>query len=74
MIVRDIQQRTDSKKTARQRRGRRAKNRGGKFVSVTISIGMAEPDGRNSKVDEVLKAADTALYKAKKDGRNCIRE
>lgn len=74
MIVRDIQQRTGSKKTARQRRGRRAKNRGGKFVSVTISIGMAEPEGRNSKVDEVLKAADTALYKAKKDGRNCIRE
>ena len=74
MIVRDIQQRTASNKTAKERRGRRARNRGAKYVSVTISIGVAGPDARHSKVDEVLKAADTALYKAKKSGRNCIRD
>ena len=74
MIVRDTRQRTESKKIARERRGRRARNRGDKFVSVTISIGVAEANDRNRNVDEVLKAADTALYKAKKGGRNCLRE
>lgn len=74
MIVRDIQQRTESEKIAKERRGRRTRHRDGKSVSVTISIGVAEPEDGHGKVDEVLKAADTALYKAKKSGRNCIRE
>lgn len=39
--------------------------------SVTISIGVAEarPD---AFYDDIFKAADAALYKAKKSGRNCI--
>ena len=48
---------------------RRAKNPQG--VSVTISIGAAEPGRNLSKPDEVIKAADKALYRAKKKGRNC---
>ncbi len=39
--------------------------------SVTISIGVAEakPD---AFYDDIFKAADAALYKAKESGRNCI--
>lgn len=40
-------------------------------VSVTISIGTAEPTGVFNKPLEVLKSADKALYQAKKKGRNC---
>jgi GGDEF domain-containing protein len=43
-----------------------------KTVSVTISIGVAESDSSRPKPTSVMKAADQALYKAKKRGRNCI--
>ena len=43
-----------------------------KTVSVTISIGVAEPDRSRPKPTDVMKAADKALYRAKKRGRNCI--
>lgn len=55
-------------KTAPKKK-RRAKNPQG--VSVTISIGAAEPGRNLSKPEEVIKAADKALYRAKKKGRNC---
>jgi diguanylate cyclase (GGDEF)-like protein len=41
-------------------------------VSVTISIGIAESGSNNSRPTAVMKAADQALYRAKKRGRNCI--
>ena len=41
-----------------------------KRVSVTVSIGMALRDEDNPRSQDVLKAADKALYKAKKAGRN----
>jgi diguanylate cyclase (GGDEF)-like protein len=41
-------------------------------VSVTISIGVAERDERFNQPQDVIKAADAALYKAKKKGRNCL--
>lgn len=72
MQIRDKEHRNKSKETAKQHRGRRKKERAGKTVSVTISIGVAEPDEKHVKVDTVLKAADTALYKAKQNGRNCL--
>jgi diguanylate cyclase (GGDEF)-like protein len=72
MALRDTEHRPKSKDSAKERRGRRSKARAGKTVSVTISIGIAEPNEKNIKVDDVLKAADTALYKAKKNGRNCL--
>ena len=43
-----------------------------KSVSVTISIGVADPVKGRTKPSSVLKAADQALYRAKKRGRNCI--
>lgn len=41
-----------------------------KPVSVTISLGLAEPSSEHSTPEEVLKFADEGLYKAKKQGRN----
>ena len=71
MAVRDSKHRKVPGEVARERRGRRASSRG-RTVSVTISIGAAQPNGNRQTVDKVLKAADTALYKAKKNGRNCL--
>jgi diguanylate cyclase (GGDEF)-like protein len=41
-----------------------------KKVSVTVSIGVAEPDGTQGSPEQVIKAADAALYRAKRSGRN----
>jgi diguanylate cyclase (GGDEF)-like protein len=43
-----------------------------KQLFVTISIGVAERSKKHKHTDEVIKAADTALYRAKKKGRNCV--
>jgi len=45
----------------------------GKRVPVTISIGVAEKDPRHAKPDQVVKAADRALYRAKEGGRNQVK-
>lgn len=39
---------------------------------VTISIGVAGANGKLVNVDDNLRAADKALYKAKKNGRNRV--
>jgi diguanylate cyclase (GGDEF)-like protein len=39
-------------------------------VSVTVSIGIAERNERRSKPQQVLQAADKALYRAKRRGRD----
>ncbi len=41
-----------------------------KQVKLTVSIGAAGPSNRATEPEEVLKAADGALYKAKRRGRN----
>ena len=43
-----------------------------KTLSVTVSIGIAEPDDQRSTPAEVLRAADQALYRAKQGGRNRV--
>jgi diguanylate cyclase (GGDEF)-like protein len=45
----------------------------GQRVPVTISIGVAEKTERHSKSDQVVKAADRALYRAKEGGRNQVQ-
>lgn len=70
IIVRDQQSRNVPTEVAEERRGRRASTRDEKSVSVTISIGVAGAIDETESPDDVLKAADTALYKAKKKGRN----
>ncbi len=44
----------------------------GKRLSVTVSMGVAERGGQHGKPRDVLKAADKALYRAKKGGRNRV--
>jgi diguanylate cyclase (GGDEF)-like protein len=51
---------------------RKAFQRPGGNVSVTVSIGVAEPSTKNHLVDQVIKAADEALYRAKERGRNRV--
>lgn len=41
-------------------------------LKVTISIGVAERGSKAETTDAVLKAADQALYRAKKKGRNRV--
>lgn len=42
-------------------------------ISFTVSIGVATIFGNNnSNIEDVLKQADEALYKAKDKGRNCV--
>jgi len=43
-------------------------------VHVTISIGVADSGAELNKTDEVLKAADEALYRSKEKGRNRISQ
>jgi diguanylate cyclase (GGDEF)-like protein len=51
---------------------KRIRGKNPRTVSVTISIGTAEPGRDLAKPGAVLKEADQALYRAKKMGRNCV--
>ncbi len=53
-------------KSARSRAGT------GKQLFVTISIGVSERSDKYRLPEDVIKAADGALYRAKKKGRNCV--
>lgn len=41
-------------------------------VRITVSIGVAEYTPDISNVEDLIKRADIALYRAKNEGRNCI--
>jgi two-component system cell cycle response regulator len=45
---------------------------GTRLIDVTISIGIAALAGTADTAATVLKRADTALYRAKRDGRNRV--
>jgi GGDEF domain-containing protein len=53
-----------------RRRGRRGASE--RRIGVTISVGLAGVDVRNTSTAAVVKAADKAMYKAKKGGRNRV--
>lgn len=68
LIIRDSSTRPKDKKEGQANRG---KNNMTKVVNVTISIGVAD-NSEFKKPQEVIKASDTALYRAKDGGRNCV--
>ena len=43
-------------------------------VQITVSIGVAAFPESAGTVEQLTKAADTALYAAKKQGRNCVSQ
>ncbi|MGD9538170.1 MAG: PleD family two-component system response regulator [Alphaproteobacteria bacterium] len=43
-----------------------------KPIPVTVSIGVTLDDGRAGSVEEIVKQADGALYRAKREGRNRV--
>ena len=46
----------------------------GQTLSITASIGVATYDGSFfTRAEQLVKAADQAVYAAKKSGRNCVR-
>jgi diguanylate cyclase (GGDEF)-like protein len=55
------------------RRGNPSKGRARKQVKVTASFGVAEPGAVFKTPSQVVTAADRALYRAKKAGRNCVK-
>ena len=42
-------------------------------IAATVSVGVAVAPEDGNNPERLLKSADLALYKAKADGRNCIR-
>ena len=63
-----------SDRTGQSKSGKKPDGSGhaGKTVSVTISIGVAERNERLLTPEDVLEAADKALYRAKRGGRNRV--
>jgi len=55
-----------------RRRTQAVKRNEASDVRVTISAGLADRNADARTPDEVLKAADQALYRAKGKGRNCL--
>ncbi len=66
--LRNPDSRPQDDQKGRQKRGAVAAT----SVAVTISIGVAERLPEHRTPEEVLKAADQALYAAKGAGRNCV--
>ncbi|MCY1538519.1 diguanylate cyclase (GGDEF) domain protein [compost metagenome] len=67
--LRDKSSRPQNDKQGRQRRAGATASQ----VSVTVSMGVAERGAEQGSPEQVIKAADQALYSAKSAGRNCIR-
>jgi diguanylate cyclase (GGDEF)-like protein len=45
---------------------------GAPAVQITISVGVASFESAHRTLDELIAAADAALYRAKSSGRNCV--
>jgi diguanylate cyclase (GGDEF)-like protein len=50
----------------------KGKGSGKAGLQVTVSIGVATRDDKNTTPEQLIKSADQALYKAKKGGRNQV--
>jgi diguanylate cyclase (GGDEF)-like protein len=68
---------TDRRSVSRSKRasGRRVRSvrlAGSTALRITVSIGVARQDEKHAHPNDVIKAADQALYHAKKSGRNRV--
>ncbi|MNO30864.1 Response regulator PleD [compost metagenome] len=43
-----------------------------KQIYITVSIGVSQKNEKYKTTESVMKSADSALYRAKKKGRNCV--
>lgn len=59
-------------KSSSKRKKRGSRSAGQKQIYITISIGVSQRSDKHKTPDAVMKSADTALYRAKKKGRNCV--
>lgn len=62
----------DLRRNDRRNTDKASKPRGKQHATVTISIGVSRRDERKPSPADVIKAADKALYRAKKQGRNRV--
>ena len=62
----------DRPRRTRSGKRRRGASGGTKSLSVTVSIGVAARTPRHDEPEAVIKAADRALYRAKRGGRNRV--
>ncbi len=69
LVLRNRKRRPKSGKQGSAQRGKKAKH---KSVSITVSIGVSQRGEALKTPGQVIKSADTALYKAKQMGRNCV--
>jgi diguanylate cyclase (GGDEF)-like protein len=63
----------DRPKQAEEGAKRRGAGPAEQSLSVTVSVGIATPSDRHLTPQQVIMAADEALYRAKKAGRNRVR-
>ena len=64
--------RKSTKESAKKKNGAASPNQPPDRLSVTVSIGVAEPSTRYRQPEQVIQAADQALYRAKNKGRNRV--
>jgi diguanylate cyclase (GGDEF)-like protein len=53
-------------------KSRSQRSKPSKQIFITVSIGVSQKSEKHKTPDAVMKSADTALYRAKKKGRNCV--
>ena len=71
-VVRGLDRSRRSRKERRYRHRPRKLRKQRLDTRVTVSIGVAEPAGPDTLVEDVIQAADKALYCAKERGRNRV--
>jgi len=63
---------SDRRKSAKKKIAAAVPSQSPDRLSVTVSIGVAEPSTRNRQPEQVIQSADQALYRAKNKGRNRV--